>query len=146
MRYFTIEELSKSATARRLGIDNTPTPIAKANLEKLVDKVLDPLRAAYGRSIIVTSGYRSRELNSAVGGAATSQHRTGEAADIEAATQDRAANKRLYDLIIALNLPYDQLINEFDYDWVHVSFGARNRRQRLRAYKDANGRTKYQEL
>ena len=146
MRYFTIEELSKSATARRLGIDNTPTPIAKANLEKLVDKVLDPLRAAYGRPIIVTSGYRSRELNSAVGGAATSQHRTGEAADIEAATQDRAANKRLYDLIIALNLPYDQLINEFDYDWVHVSFGARNRRQRLRAYKDTNGRTKYQEL
>ena len=74
MKYFTIEELTRSATATTRGIDNTPTPEIKANLERLVDKVLDGLREIYGKPITVNSGYRCPELNKAVGGSKTSDH------------------------------------------------------------------------
>ena len=74
MKYFTMTELTASATARRKGIDNTPDMQAKANLTALVSNVLDPLRELYGKPIVVTSGYRSVKLNRAVGGAARSQH------------------------------------------------------------------------
>lgn len=142
MKYFKISELIKSATATRKGIDNTPSPEIKANLEALVDSILDPLRAAYGKPIIVTSGYRCQKLNKAVGGAASSQHVSGQAADIRSVEDTPAENKKLFDLIIALGLPFDQLINEFNYDWVHVSFSPRNRRQKLKAEK-VNGKTRY---
>ena len=73
MKYFTISELTKSATAKRLGINNTPALTERNNLEQLVNKILDPLREAYGAPIIVTSGFRCYLLNRAVGGAASSQ-------------------------------------------------------------------------
>ena len=132
MKYFTMAELTASATARRKGIENTPDMQAKANLTALVSNVLDPLRELYGKPIVVTSGYRSVKLNRAVGGAARSQHCKGEAADIRCVSDSRAENKRLFDLIVASGLPFDQLIDEYGYDWVHVSFkdGA-NRRQIL---------------
>lgn len=144
MKYFTIDELIKSATAQRKGIKSQfkPSEEIKSSLTALVEKVLDPLRAAYGKPIIVTSGYRCTELNKAVGGAASSQHVKGEAADIRTVADTPAENKKLYDLIVELKLPFDQLINEYGYDWVHVSFGARHRRQKLRAVKK-NGRTTY---
>lgn len=97
----------------------------------MVDKILDPLREAYGKPIIVGSGYRCPKLNKAIGGATSSQHMKGEAADIKTVQDTPEENKKLYDLIIELNLPFDQLINEFNYDWIHVSFGPRNRRQKL---------------
>lgn len=131
MKYFTYAELSKSVTAKNRGIDNTPNTAVKKNLKALVDNILDPLREAYGKPITVTSGYRCPELNKLVGGAKKSQHMTGEAVDIHGVLDKKSENKRLYDLIKKLNLPYDQLINEYDYDWVHVSFGPRNRRQEV---------------
>ena len=142
MKYFTISELTKSATAKRLGINNTPALTERNNLEQLVNKILDPLREAYGAPIIVTSGFRCYLLNRAVGGAASSQHTKGQAADIRSVSDKRDQNKRLFDLVVELKLPYDQLINEYDYDWVHVSFGPRNRRQALDAVK-VNGKTVY---
>ena len=142
MKYFTISELTKSATAKRKGIDNTPSKEITNSLCALVEKVLDPLREAYGKPIIVTSGYRCPRLNSAVGGSASSQHVKGEAADIRSVQDTPEENKKLYDLIIKLKLPFDQLINEYGYDWVHVSFGSRHRRQKLRAVK-RNGKTTY---
>ena len=142
MKYFKITELTKSATAQRLGIDNSPTPEVKRSLEALVDSILDPLREEYGRPIIVTSGYRCPRLNKAVGGAASSQHVRGEAADIRSLEDTPEENKKLYDLIIALGLPFDQLINEYNWDWIHVSFGARHRRQKLKAEKKG-GKTVY---
>src|SRR5690349_8537766 len=81
-RFFTWAELAASGAAVRLGIDNTPPPEAQRALAVLVAHVLDPLREALGRSIVVTSGYRSREVNGAVNGSETSQHMAGEAADI----------------------------------------------------------------
>ena len=132
MKYFTMTELTSSPTAKGKGIDNTPDAKAKAALSALVANVLDPLREKYGKPIVVSSGYRCPKLNKAVGGVARSQHTKGEAADIRCVSDSRAENKRLFDLIVASGLPFDQLIDEYDYDWVHVSFkdGA-NRRQIL---------------
>ena len=132
MKYFTIQELTASQVARRKGIDNTPTAQAKACLTALVANLLDPLRERWGSPLIVTSGYRCAKLNRAVGGAPLSQHPKGQAADLRTMSDTRAANKRLFDFIRLSGLPFDQLIDEYDYNWVHVSFvdGA-NRRQEL---------------
>lgn len=132
MRYFTIQELTASQVAKRKGIDNTPTAQAKACLTALVANLLDPLRERWGSPLIVTSGYRCAKLNRAVGGAPRSQHTKGQAADLRTMSDTRAANKRLFDFIRLSGLPFDQLIDEYDYNWVHVSFvdGA-NRRQEL---------------
>lgn len=142
MKYFTIKEMTKSATAQRKGIKNDPSIQVCKALTALIEKVLDPLREAYGKPIIVTSGYRCEKLNKAVGGAASSQHVKGEAADIRSVQDTPEENKKLFDLIVKLGLPFDQLINEYNFDWVHVSFGARHRRQKLKAVKK-NGRTQY---
>ncbi len=131
MKYFTIPELTKSATASRRKIDNTPSAAVIANLTALVDNILDPLREAWGAPIIVTSGYRCVRLNAAVGGVKASQHTLGQAADIRTVSDKPADNKRLFDLIVKLGLPYDQLIDEYGYNWVHVSYSSRNRRQIL---------------
>ena len=142
MKYFSIKELTKSATAARKGIKNDPSIQEVKSLTALIEQVLDPLREAYGKPIIVSSGYRCPKLNAAVGGSASSQHVKGEAADIRSVADTPEENKKLFDLIVKLGLPYDQLINEYNYDWVHVSFGPRHRRQRMKAIK-SNGKTKY---
>lgn len=129
MKYFTIRELCKSNTAIRKGIDNTPDEESENNLKLLVEYILDPLREAWGEPIIVASGYRCDKLNKLVGGSKTSQHKTGQAADIRTISDTRTDNKKLYELVKVLGLPIDQCINEYDYDWVHVSYSPRNRRQ-----------------
>ena len=131
MKYFTIQELTKSATASRKGINNTPDESVKRNLNLLVDNILDPLREAWGEPIIVTSGYRCGRLNKAVGGAAKRQNMYGQADDIRTVSDKPSDNKKLFDLIRELKLPYDQLIDEYNYNWVHVSYSSRNRRQIL---------------
>lgn len=130
MKHFTIKELSHSDTALAKGIDNFPTAEAISNLTKLVDNVLDPLREKYGKPIRVSSGYRSAILNRSVNGATSSQHRLGEAADITTGSKDE--NRRLF-AIIKNELLFDQLIDEKDFSWVHVSFReGRNRKQVLK--------------
>lgn len=132
MKYFTMNELTHSATAIRKGIDNTPDNTAKANLTALVANILDPLREAYGKPIVVSSGYRCAKLNRAVGGVARSQHITGQAADIQSVSKSKADHKKLFELVQRLRLPFDQLIDEYDYKWVHISFNTKgNRRQVL---------------
>lgn len=132
MKYFTLEELTKSNTAKRLSIDNSPNKTVVANLTQLVDKILDPLREAFKQPIIVTSGYRCKELNKAVGGVPTSQHILGQAADIRTVSDSPNENKQMYELIKKLNLPVDQCINEYGYSWIHVSYSPRQRRQYLK--------------
>lgn len=122
MKWFSIEELCRSKTAKELGIDNTPTPQAVENMTRLINVVLDPLREAYGKPITTNSGYRSTSLNKVTKGASkTSQHMTGEAVDIT--VKSKEGNKWLFEYIRD-NLPYDQLIDEYDYSWVHVSLDA----------------------
>lgn len=129
-KYFTIAELCRSNTADRLGINNRCKKEHIMALTALVDNVLDPLRSWYGKPLTVSSGYRCPELNKAVKGSATSQHMTGQAADID--TGDRQQNKLLFEYI-RKNLPFDQLIWEHGGDWIHVSFReGHNRKQVLK--------------
>lgn len=119
MKYFSIKEMTKSNTATAKGINNTPDQTVTDNLTKLIETVLDPLREWYGKPIIVNSGYRCEALNKAIGGAKSSQHMLGEAADITVGSKEE--NEKLFDYIKD-NLEFDQLINESDFSWVHVSY------------------------
>ena len=120
MKYFTIEEMIKSSTATAKRIDNTPNQTVIDSLTKLIEAVLDPLREWYGKPIRVNSGYRCEALNKAVGSKAkNSQHLYGEAADITAGSKEE--NEKLFNYIKD-NLEFDQLINESNFSWVHVSY------------------------
>ena len=144
---FTVGELSRSEAATRLGVDNTPPPDAVENLRALCEKVLQPLREAMGKPMRVNSGYRGPAANKAVGGSSSSQHCSGEAADIEF---DGFDNKKLAQKIVEMKLPFDQLILEFykpgdpNSGWVHVSHkrGGKQRGQVLRAVTK-DGKTAY---
>lgn len=129
MKYFTIKELSKSSTAIQKKIDNTPNSEIVSNLEQLVDQILDPLRERYGKPIKVNSGYRCPALNKAVNGSKSSQHMKGLAADITAGSLKE--NKILFELVQELKLPFDQLIDEKNFRWIHVSFSKNPRKQIL---------------
>ena len=126
---FTVNELTNSDTAERLGIDNTPNADTLENLQFLVDNVLQPLRDMYGRPITVNSGYRCPELNKAVGGSKNSQHIRGQAADITAGS--KSENKHLFNLVLDNGIPFDQLIDEKNYSWLHISYNNNCRRQIL---------------
>lgn len=129
---FTLEELLRSATASRLSIPNTPSLSVTHNLILLCNHILQPLRNAYGKPIIVNSGYRSPELNRAIGGAKNSQHMRGQAADIKGSGGTiPQENRHLFELIQKLNLPFDQLIDEKNYSWIHASFSDTPRHQVL---------------
>lgn len=105
--FFTLRELTASAKARALGLDNAPPPEAARRLGLLVERVLDPLRGELGRPVRITSGYRSPAVNAAIGGSRTSQHMTGEAADIKA---EGVSAPDLAAAIVRLGLPVDQVI------------------------------------
>lgn len=145
---FSLRELTQSQHAARHGIDNTPPPEVVENLRALCTAVLQPLREAIGKSITITSGYRSPEVNKAIGGSTTGQHPKGEAADFECFSMD---NKALAQKIIDMKLPFDQLILEFyvsgdpNSGWVHVSHrrDGKNRGQVLTASRGPDGKTKY---
>jgi hypothetical protein len=142
---FTLKELTKSDTATRLGIDNTPDEAVIESLKLLCENVLQPVREHFGKSVTVNSGYRSPESNAAVGGSKTSDHCKGQAADIEI---DGISNPDLAHWIMD-NCDYTQLILEFytqgqpNSGWVHVSYDPSNlKMQELTAVKVA-GKTTY---
>ena len=143
---FSLNELTKSQTAERKGIDNTPSTEHQENLKSLCEMILQPIRDHFGQVVSVSSGYRSQELCVAIGSSTQSQHAKGEASDFEIFG---VSNKELADWINE-NLTYDQLILEYwkesdpNSGWVHCSFSLNgNRKQYLRAYKE-NGSTKYE--
>lgn len=123
--HFSLEELTHSVTAHNRGIDNSPSDAVLFELKKLAENVLEPLRLAYGKPIVVTSGYRCLELNKAVRGAATSQHLKGQAADITSLANTPEENKRLFDCAVRLiesgKIRVGQCIDEYGYKWVHIS-------------------------
>ena len=146
---FSLNELTKSQTAERKGIDNTPSTEHQENLKSLCEMILQPIRDHFGQVVSVASGYRSPELCVAIGSSTQSQHAKGQASDFEIFG---ISNKELADYIDQ-NLDYDQLIleylkgdNEPNSGWVHCSYtNGNNRKQYLRAYKE-NGSTKYEPI
>lgn len=119
MKYFTFFELEYSKTAIENGIKNAPTTAVEENLRLLTDKLLDPIREKWGGPIVIGSGFRNEKTNALVGGVKNSQHLTGCAADLQVGS--KAKNKKLFELIRSMG-GYDQLINEYDFSWVHVSY------------------------
>jgi zinc D-Ala-D-Ala carboxypeptidase len=123
---FHLSEFTRSATASRFNIPNTPSSVEIANLRALARNVLQPIRDHFGSPIIITSGYRSPALNKAIRGSVNSQHSKGQAADFT------VANKTLIETcrFINRNLIFDQLILEFD-SWIHVSYTTGSNRKQL---------------
>lgn len=139
--HFTLEELLTSQTAIRFRYDEQFSPPERvvSNLIALCENILEPLRVALKKPVRVSSGYRCPRVNVKIGGARKSQHLDGEATDIQVMSMEVEA---LFRFIKASDLPFDQLIQEFD-SWIHISFSPRNRRDILRATKLGNGHTKY---
>jgi zinc D-Ala-D-Ala carboxypeptidase len=132
-QHFSLEEMTKSQTASRKGIDNTAPPEVVENLKALCENVLEKIRIHFGKPLSINSGYRGPKLNKAIGGAKNSQHMTGQAADIEMVGMD---NKILF-CWIKDNLEFDQLILEYykpgipDSGWVHVSWNSNGNRKQV---------------
>jgi zinc D-Ala-D-Ala carboxypeptidase len=121
---FALEEFTKSVTAEKADIDNTPNPIQIGKLKNLCEDVLQPLRDALGKPITITSGFRCHKLNKLVGGAENSQHQSGEAVDFWCEDLEYA-----FSWIQQYAVDFDQLIWERGR-WIHLSY-TRNRKQVL---------------
>ena len=142
--HLDLSEVTRSNEAKRKGISNMPTLEHIENFKKLAENIFEPIRKHFGVPIMISSGYRSKELNKAIGGATTSQHLLGQAIDIDMdGTSNGVTNKMVFDYIKA-HLNFDQLINEFNYSWVHVSYNptGKQRKQILDATK-VGGKTSY---
>ena len=152
---FTLKELTYSATALRLGIDNEPSKEGILKLTLLATSVLQLLRDRIG-ALRITSGYRSPQLSEAIGSSSNSQHCRYEAVDIQYVKRGKMDNLAIYNALIDLDLDYDQCILEFGKNteyvdgepaWIHLSWKiSDNRKQTLVAYKDINNKTKYRPL
>ena len=147
--HLDLSEVTRSDMAKRKGISNMPTPEHLENFKKLAENIFEPIRKHFGVPILISSGYRSKALNTAIGGSLTSQHCSGEAIDIDMdGSSNGVTNKMVFDYIKS-NLNFDQLIWEFGTkdapDWVHVSYEStgKERKQILRAVK-SGGKTTYQ--
>jgi hypothetical protein len=146
--HLDLSEVIRSESAKRNGISNMPTEAHIANFKLLAKKVFEPIRNHFRCPIHISSGYRSLELNKCIGGAATSQHCSGEAIDIDMdGSPNNVTNKMIFNYIKD-NLEFDQMIWEFgndsNPDWVHVSYEStgKQRKQVLKAYKES-GKTHY---
>jgi hypothetical protein len=139
--HFSLAEFTRSESAKRHGVSNQPTKEHLENIKVLCEKVLEPLRMRFG-PINISSGYRSKVLNHYIGGSLKSQHCEGKAADLDMDGMANVSNKEIFEYI-KNNLEFDQLINEFNYAWVHVSYNlGKNRKQVLDALK-VNNKTVY---
>jgi hypothetical protein len=143
-QHLSLSEVIRSESAKRNGISNMPIALHIENFKLLAEKVFEPIRTHFGVPIHISSGYRSVELNKCIGGSLTSQHCQGEAIDIDMDSSSSGVTNRMVFDYIKDNLEFDQLINEFDYSWVHVSYESRGkqRKQVLDAIR-VNGKTTY---
>ena len=140
---FSRAEIEHSNTAKRLGISNEMSDKHLENMQRVIDNLIQPMRDAIG-PIRISSGYRSPKLNKAIGGSSRSQHSKGEALDLQFWEKGKMNNKVIYDWVLESGVEFDQMINEFDYSWIHISLKSKeNRSQVLKAYKNEKGKTAY---
>ena len=118
-KHITYNEATLSPTALRLGINNKPTEQELKNMQLVADKCFEPLRKWYGKPIKINSFFRCKALNDAVGSKDTSYHRLGMAIDMSAGSKEE--NKKLHDWC-AKNLKFTELINEYNFAWVHIAY------------------------
>lgn len=147
-KHLSLAEVSRSETAKRRGINNTPSGEHLENFKKLAENIFEPIREHFAVPIHISSGYRSKELNAAIGGASSSQHCQGEAIDIDMDGSSSDVSNADVFKYIKDNLTFDQLIWEFgsdsNPDWVHASYEStgKQRKQILKAVK-SGGKTSY---
>jgi hypothetical protein len=147
-KHLSLAEVSRSETAKRKGINNTPSGEHLENFKKLAENIFEPIREHFAVPIHISSGYRSKELNAAIGGSLTSQHCQGEAIDIDMDGSPSGVSNADVFKYIKEKLNFDQLIWEFgtdkNPDWVHVSYEStgKQRKQILKAVK-SGGKTSY---
>ena len=136
MKYFSLREMTKSDTARRLGIDNTPSDSIKKNLTLFIEKVLDPIREDWGSPIIVSSGYRCPELNKAVGGVNTSGHMYGFCADLQVKGDLRKFSNFVIEWMKEHQMKFDQIIWEKwgNVTWLHFWWIGKDGKQRMKIF------------
>lgn len=140
---FVLSEVTRSNIAKRLGIENEPSKKHLQNIKNIIINLIQPMRDAIG-PIRISSGYRSPNVNRAVNGSFKSQHCKGEALDLQFWSDGEISNKAIYDWVLSSDVEFDQMINEFDFSWIHISLKDKdNRKQVLEAYKDEDGDTKY---
>ena len=146
----SLSEVTKSLTAKRLGIDNTPDDEwVIENLKAVADVIFQPLRDSFRCPIFVSSGYRSPDLNAAIGGSKRSQHMEGRALDLDADVYGGCTNSEIFNWIRE-NVEFDQMVWEFgdedNPDWVHVSYvrDGVNRKRCLKALRDDRGKVYYE--
>jgi zinc D-Ala-D-Ala carboxypeptidase len=142
----SLVEFTRSQTAKRRGIDNTPDGEHLEAAKKLAENIFQPIREYFGKPIFISSGYRSEALNKAIGGSATSQHSKGEAIDIDMDGHGKPTNTEVF-YYIKENLDFDQLIWEFgddeNPDWVHVSYKKNGNRKQMLKCRRVKGKTVY---
>ena len=148
---FSLAELTKSQTAERMGLNNSPNEDQTENLRLLCERVLQPLRDHFDDVVTISSGFSDPILSRKIGSSEKSQHCKGQAADLEIFNVD---NNKVSDWI-KKNLMFDQLILEYytpgepNSGWIHVSYNKDinlNRKEYLMAFKDANGKTQYKPI
>ena len=143
---FTVSEFERSEYATKHHIENKiDTPELYYNLESLVNNILQPIRDKLGMSIVVTSGYRCKQLNDAIGGSKTSQHCDMTAADIHCKDMDKLWNV-IIDMIKSSEIECGQLINEFNLQWLHISLPTRGKVNEVLKATKKNGKTVYSKL
>ncbi len=144
-KHITLEEATKSQSAIRAKIDNTPNEVQLANMELVAEKCFEPLREWYNKPLMVSSFFRCEVLNTLIKGSKTSQHKEGKAIDIS--TNNNIENTKLFEWA-KNNLIFDQLIKE-DIDknggckWIHISYNLNNNKNEVLYAKFINGIVKY---
>jgi len=128
-KHITLQEATESATALRMGIKNVPNEAELEAMKYVAENLFEPIREWYDKPIKINSFFRCRELNKAVKGSLTSGHVLGNSIDISGG--NKVENKKIFDFIKTSGLDYDQVINEYDYTWIHISLKKTGNRKQV---------------
>jgi len=132
-KHITLQEATESATALRMGIKNVPNELELDSMKYVAENLFEPIREWYDKPIKINSFFRCVALNKAVKGSLTSGHVLGNSIDISGG--NKIENKNLFDFIKTSGLEYDQLINEYDYTWLHISLKKTGNRKQILVIK-----------
>jgi uncharacterized protein YcbK (DUF882 family) len=128
-KHITLQEATESATALRMGINNVPNEVELDAMKYVSENLFEPIREWYNKPIKINSFYRCLALNKAVNGSKTSGHVLGNSIDISGG--NKVENKKIFDFIKLSGLNFDQVINEYDYTWVHISLKKEKNRKQI---------------